>query len=192
MNLFVCELSIFFIRAELINDTWIPLVFLNIQNPSENPTCAYRVDFWMHPVCVATLISSKYLLKNDLFTKNTTWDKVSADIKKEFDSEPVYNRELLKTKIKSHGDEVTDFHDKKFLKVGFNHTSLVVISLDSALKKDENYYPQVFLKECKYIEKKVARHINDNLSDFSYSDYSDEEYIKAIWINAEIGYQMKA
>ena len=146
----------------------------------------------MHPVCVATLISSKYLLKNDLFTKNTTWDKVSADIKKEFDSEPVYNRELLKTKIKSHGGEVTDFHDKKFLKVGFNHTSLVVISLDSALKKDENYYPQVFLKECKYIEKKVARHINDNLSDFSYSDYSDEEYIKAIWINAEIGYQMKA
>ena len=34
-----------------------------------------------------------------------------------------------------------------------NHTGLVVISLDSALKKDENYYPQVFLKECKYIKK---------------------------------------
>ena len=28
---------------------------------------------------------------------------------------------------------------------------------------------QVFLKECKYIEKKVIRHIHDNLSDFSYS-----------------------
>ena len=26
--------------------------------------------------------------------------------------------------------------------------------LGSALKKDENYYPQVFLKECKYTEKK--------------------------------------
>ena len=27
------------------------------------------------------------------------------------------------------------------------------ISLDSALKKDENYYPQVFLKQFKYIKK---------------------------------------
>ena len=38
---------------------------------------------------------------------NTIWDTVSADIKKEFDSEPVYSKEYLKTKIKSHGDEVT-------------------------------------------------------------------------------------
>ena len=44
---------------------------------------------------------------------NTIWDKVSADIKKEFDSEPAYNKEYLKTKMKSHGDEVTDFYDKK-------------------------------------------------------------------------------
>ena len=32
--------------------------------------------------------------------------------------------------------------------------------MDSALKKDENYYPQVFLKECKYIKQKVIRYIN--------------------------------
>ena len=55
-----------------------------------------------------------------------------------------------------------------------NHTCLAVISLDSARKKDENHYPQVFLKECKYIEKKVVRHINDNLSGFFFSDESDE------------------
>ena len=58
----------------------------------------------------------------------------------------------------------------------FNHTCLAVISLDSALNKDDNYYPEVFLNECKYIDKKVIRHINDNLSDFSYSSAdSDEE-----------------
>ena len=33
-----------------------------------------------------------------------------------------------------------------------NHTCLAVISFDSVLKKDGNYYPQVFLKACKYIE----------------------------------------
>ena len=38
--------------------------------------------------------------------------------------------------------------------------------MDSALKKDENYCPQVFLKEVKYINKVVIRHINDYLSDF--------------------------
>ena len=41
---------------------------------------------------------------------------------------------------------------KKIPKVDSNHTCLAVISLDSVLKKDD-YYLQVFLKECKYIEK---------------------------------------
>ena len=49
--------------------------------------------------------------------------------------------------------------------------------MDSACKKDDNYYPQVFLKECKYIEKKVVRYVHDNLSDFSSSGESDEEKI---------------
>ena len=53
---------------------------------------------------------------DDMLEKyNTICDKVSADIKKEFDSEPAYNKNYLKTKIKSHGNEVRDFYDKKFL-----------------------------------------------------------------------------
>ena len=59
--------------------------------------------------------------------------------------------------------------------VDSNHTCLAVISLDSALKKNKCYCPQVFLKECKYFEKKVVRHIIGYLSDLSYSDESDEE-----------------
>ena len=43
---------------------------------------------------------------------NAIWDKVSANIKKEFDSEPVYGKELLETKMKCHGDEVTELYDK--------------------------------------------------------------------------------
>ena len=70
----------------------------------------------------------------------TIWDKISADIKREFDSEPVYNKIFLKTKIKSCGDKATSFHDKEFPKLNSNHTCLAVISLDSALNKDENYY----------------------------------------------------
>ena len=82
------------------------------------------------------------------------WHKVSADIKKEFDRDPVYTKNYLKTKIKSYGDEVTDFYDKKIPKLDSNHTCLVKISLNSALMKDGNSYPQALLKECLYIDKK--------------------------------------
>ena len=55
------------------------------------------------------------LIENyDLLEKyNTIWDKVSADIRKEFDSETVYNNSYLRTKIKCHEDEVTEFSDKE-------------------------------------------------------------------------------
>ena len=33
------------------------------------------------------------------------------------------------------------------IKMDSNQTCLAVISLDSALKKDDNYYPQLFLKK---------------------------------------------
>ena len=85
---------------------------------------------------------------------------------------------FFKTKIKSYGDEVTDFYDKEFPKVDSNHTCLAVISLDSTLNKDGNYYPQVFLKKCKYIMKKVIKYIIDGLE--SFSDDSHEEKIKAL------------
>ena len=55
---------------------------------------------------------------------------------------------------------------KKIPLVEINNTCLAVISLDSVLKKDVNYYLQVFLKECKYIEEKVFGNTNDNLSCF--------------------------
>ena len=97
-----------------------------------------------------------FLIEDDeLLEKcNKNLDKVVAVIKKEFDSEPVYNKKVLETKIKSYSDEVTNFCNKVIPKVDSSHTCLAVISFDSALKKNENYYPQLFLKECKCIEKR--------------------------------------
>ena len=79
-------------------------------------------------------------------------------------------KNILKTKIKSHDNEVTDSYDKEVPKADSNYTCLAVVSLDSSLKKDENCYLQVLLKECKYIKKKVIQHISDNWSDVSPSD----------------------
>ena len=61
-----------------------------------------------------------------------------------------------------HGDESTDFDDKEIPKKGSNYNCLAVVLIDFVPKKDENYYPQVFLKEGKFIEKKVVRYITDD------------------------------
>ena len=79
----------------------------------------------------------------------------------------------MKTKIKSHCNEVTDFYKKEIPQIDFNHTSLEVTSFDSALKKDEKYYLQVFLKKCKYMNQKLIRHITQNIEIFPRD--SDEE-----------------
>ena len=66
------------------------------------------------------------------------------------------------------------FNTKKFQRWTIIILVIIMIRLDSALEKDGNSYPQIFLKECKYIKKKVIRLINDKLCDFSSSDYSDD------------------
>ena len=80
----------------------------------------------------------------------------------------------MKTKIESHGNEVTDFYDEKVPKVDFNHICLAVIGLDSAIKKYEDYYSQVFLKESKYIEEEGVRHIINDL-EISADDSNDSD-----------------
>ena len=88
--------------------------------------------------------------------------------KKEFDSEPVCNKEFLKTKIKSHGDEVTDFYDIFMTKTFQGWTLIILVN--------HNCYPQALLKEFKYIEKKIIMHIIDNRENSSDdSDGTDEE-----------------
>ena len=48
-------------------------------------------------------------------------------------------------KVKSHGDESTDFYDRDMLKVGSTHTCLAVYMVDSVFKKEESYYWWEFL-----------------------------------------------
>ena len=93
------------------------------------------------------------LLKIITYLKNIIlfWDNFSTDTKDEFDRECVYEKIIFQKEIKSNGDEVTDFYDKEISKM---ESCLAVTSMDSALKKDENDYLQVFLKKCEYVEKK--------------------------------------
>ena len=96
--------------------------------------------------------------------------------KKEFDIDPVYDKNVLKTKVKFYGYVVTDFYDKEIPKMDSNYTCLAIGSLDSPFQKDKSYYLQVFLKECKYIKEKVIRHIDDNLRDFLLTSLMKNKY----------------
>ena len=101
------------------------------------------------------------MIKDDelLEKYNEIWERVKNSIKKEFDSEPLYNEKYLKAKIKSCNGEInTNFHNNKLPKEGSRFICLSVILIDSAFKMGKNYYPQVFLEECKYVvkEKKIC------------------------------------
>ena len=75
-------------------------------------------------------------------------------------------------------------------------TCLLVILIDSVFWTGKNYYPQVFLKECKYVvkEKKIPKYIIDDIEISSDSDKensnednsdeknSDEEVLEKIQI----------
>ena len=69
-------------------------------------------------------------------------EKASTSIKKELDSEPIYDKKFLKTKIRSYGDEATDFCDKKMPKAGSDYICLAVIIIDCVLKKVKTIIPK--------------------------------------------------
>ena len=53
-----------------------------------------------------------------------------------------------------------------------HHTCIACISIDSVMKMEEKYYPQVYLKECKYKIKKmkIAGFIDIDLDSDSSSE----------------------
>ena len=87
-------------------------------------------------------------------TYNKVWDKISNIMLKGFDSEPVYTEKYLKNKIKSYdGKMKTNFHDKGVLKEGPHCVCSSVPLIDSFFKIGKNFYPQVYLEECKNVWK---------------------------------------
>ena len=79
--------------------------------------------------------------------------KVKNSIKKEFDSEPLYNQKYLKAKIKSYNGKInTNFYNNKIPKEGSQFTCLAAILINSVFGKGKNYYPRVF-SECKFVAK---------------------------------------
>ena len=98
---------------------------------------AYRRDF-NKTKCMSFLIKDERLRENTMKLRK----KVSNIIKKEFDSELVYNEKYLKTKIKSYNGKIyTNFHNNKILKEGSQCISLSVI-----IKYKKNFFLRKYEK----------------------------------------------
>ena len=94
----------------------------------------------------------------------------------------MYNHKYIKTKIKIYNNGVhTNFQYNKIPKDNEYCTCLSVILLDSVfVNSDKEYYPQIFLEECKYTmkKKKIINTINEELELREFDNEVDkfEEY----------------
>ena len=121
---------------------------------------------------------SLFIKDDELLEKhNEIWEKVKNIIKKEFDTELVYNEKYLKTKIKSYNGKInTNFYNNKIPKEGSEFICWSLILINSIFKPCKNYY-QVFLEECQYFinEKKIPTYTIDDISSDSDRENSNEE-----------------
>ena len=119
----------------------------------ENATMSFRVN-------------NKQLLKN----YNKIWKKIEGLLNINFESRPVYsdNDKYIKTKIKIYaGSTITNFHKKEIPKEKEQCKCLSIIMLDSVIKANKKYYPQILLEERKYVKEKIQT-----------EDYIDEDLEK--------------
>ena len=107
----------------------------------------------MHIEDILMKLNMSFLIKNEeLIEKcNEIWGKTNNSINKGFDSESVYNEKYIKPKnVMREKSQIfmAIRYQKKVLKCIF----LSVILTDSIFMTGKNYYPQVFLEECKHIK----------------------------------------
>lgn len=80
--------------------------------------------------------------------------------RKTIDKQPLYDGKYLNTELKCYNGKIDkDFHAKNPPKKSFTGFYLAEIVLDSVckMKQDDKYYPQIYLEECRYKEKKSIK-----------------------------------
>ena len=72
-----------------------------------------------------------------------------------FYSEPIYDDSYIKSKVKTFSEILkTLFDGDEIPREKIEYICIPCISIDSVLKVDKKYFPQVYLGQCKYKVKK--------------------------------------
>ena len=121
-------------------------------------------------------VKDKQLLKN--YSK--MWKNVENLLNIDFESKPVYGDgdKYIKTKIEIYAkNTITNFHNKKIPKEKILCKCLSIIMVDSVIKANKKYYPQILLEECKYIQEKIKteNYINEDLENSESDGNSNDE-----------------
>ena len=125
---------------------------------------------------ISFIVKDKKLLKK--YTK--IWETIEGLMKINFESEPVYgdHDKYIKTIIKTYADSIiTNFHNKKMPKEKAPCKYLSIIMIDSVIRVNKTYYPQIVLEECKYVQEKITilNHIDEDLENSESDSDSNNE-----------------
>ena len=103
---------------------------------------------------------------NALDKYNKIWDKIKEKLNIKFHSMLVYNETYIRAKVREFDSKIkTNFLGDETPKENMHYTCIAWITIDSVMRMDKKYYPQVYLEQCKYRWKKIqmSRFINTEL-----------------------------
>ena len=146
----------------------------------------YQEDEIVKPLCIILPQMNGYIKYFDNGGKNMSfliknsevwekyediWNVIKNKLNIKFHSQPIYENKYLKAKVREfNGNIKTNFLGNDIPKENMYYTCIACINLDSVLKIDKLYYPQVYLEECKYKLKQVPRFITIELDSDLESD----------------------
>ena len=93
-----------------------------------------------------------------------------------FYSKPIYEDKYIKTKVKTFISVInTLFSGDEIPKERVQYTCISCISIDSVLRVNKKYYPQVYLEQCKYkMKKRELISFIDHEVDIISEDYDSD------------------
>ena len=120
-------------------------------------------------------VNNKKMLKK----YNKIWDTIADLLDVQFDSYLVYgdNEKYIKTNIRMYEDRViTNFQGRKTPKENASYNCIALVSVDCVIRMNKKYYPQAYLCECKYQERKNKIE-NDLASDLESDSELDYDHV---------------
>ena len=78
------------------------------------------------------------------------WNVIKDKVGITFRSEPAYEYKYLRTKVREFDGAIkTNFLGNGVPKENMYYTCIACITIDSIMRMDKKYFPQVYLEECK-------------------------------------------
>ena len=133
----------------------------------------YSLDDMIRPLCVISPQMSGYIKyfdnggkymsfkikSEDVYLKYAEiWNKIKSILNAKLHSQPIYDDKYIKTQGKTFNNTInTLFSGDEIPKERINYVCISAICVDSVLRTDKKNYPQVYLEQCKYKEKRLSK-----------------------------------